>query len=145
MKRLAVSTLSLAALSLGYAVRDTESGDDTTQWMGSLAGIHKPTGLDAMLARGAQDDGGSYYSVKRGITRDFFALGATSFAVDCYNGSDFARDGSDSEQWSIHLAQRIDDQNLDAHVGYRTYSFEDRTATSFADATSVLAGLRWRF
>lgn len=131
--------------SIGYAVRDRESGDDTTQWMGSLAAIHTPSGVNGALSAGAQDDGGSYYYLKGGVTRDFFAIGATSFAIDYYSGSDFARDGSNSDHWGIHFAQRVDDQNLDIYVGYRMYSFDDDTAADYADASSVLAGLRWRF
>jgi hypothetical protein len=130
---------------IGYAVRDRESGDDTTQWMGSIAAIHNPTGVNGAVAIGAQDDGGSYYYLKGGITRDFVSWGATSFAVDYYSGSDFARDGSESEHWGIHFAQRVDDENLDIYAGYRMYSFEDETSVSFADASSILAGLRWRF
>jgi hypothetical protein len=130
---------------IGYAVRDRESGDDTTQWMGSFAGIHTPTGLNFMLAGGAQDDGGSYYYVKGGITREFFSYGASSFALDYYSGNDFARDGSESQHWGVHFAQRIDGQNLDVYAGYRVYSFDDESATDFADASSLLAGLRWRF
>jgi hypothetical protein len=132
--------------AVGYNVQSPDDGgDNISRWIGSVAGLHEPTGLNGMLAFGNQDDGGNYYYLKGGIVREFFNWGDTAFAIDYYSGSDFVTDGSDSENWGIHVNQAVSSQNLQLYAGYRSYSFDDDSGISYADASSFLFGARWRF
>lgn len=130
--------------SLGYAWKD-ETGGTEENIVGSATLFHTPTGLNLTVAGGAdQNDGGSYGYVKAGYVANFFDFGYTAFAAEYYSGSDFNVDGSESEAWGFLVSQQVEAQSLEVYLGYRNYSYDD-DAADYQDASSVLAGARWRF
>ena len=54
-------------------------------------------------------------------------------------------DGDDAESVGLGLTQNFDALNMEAYFGYRDYSYEDNTVTSFLDADSYVIGARWKF
>jgi hypothetical protein len=132
--------------SLGYAWRERDATGETDEsWVGSFGLLHIPTGLNGQIAAGAEVDGGNYGYVKLGYRADFFEFGSTNFSVDYYGGSDFECDGSRSESVGVQAVQRWDDAGIEGYLGWRSYAFEDDNGVEYRDASSVLAGMRWRF
>ena len=126
---------------LGFAKVDGNQG----QSVGSLALLHKPTGLNAALAAGSdQENDDDYVYLKLGYIQDWFAFGSTAISLDFYEGDDFAIAGSDSSSVGLALVQRIDESNLEVFATYRTYSF-DSSGTDFEDIDVVALGARWKF
>lgn len=140
-----VGSIQLVA-GLGYAWEEDDDGDTSGSWAGSVSGLHEPTGLNATFAVGGDDEDASYYYTKLGWTASLWSVGKTSFSADYYGGSDFINGSSDSTQWGVQAAQTFDDLDLEAYIGYAQYGLEvDGTDVDYADASSVLAGVRWSF
>jgi hypothetical protein len=125
--------------SLGYRW----AGDDAFV-LGSVAVLHTPTGLNAAVAAGQQQDGASYGYIKLGVVQDWFPIGSTALSVDLYPGSDFVSDGSRTDSWSVALVQTIDAANTEVFAVYRNYAF-DEIAQSYQDGRALFVGGRWRF
>ncbi|MCB4379788.1 porin [Synechococcus sp. MU1644] len=125
--------------------------DEVDRVAGSVSAFHDPTGLNVTFASGTDDldtagreDPGFNY-VKLGYQKqDLLPWGSTSFAVDFYDGSDQAVNGSDSESYSIFAVQKIDRLNTEVYGGFRTFSAETPTE-SFRDIDAVFIGARYRF
>lgn len=133
------------AAGFGYAWVDQDDADTGESWAGSFSAVHKPTGLNGTFAAGSEKDGGNYGYVKIGWIGDLWSVGYTGFSADYYVGRDFGSDGSESSQWGIQAAQKFDDWNLEAYIGFAEYSFSDKTDDSYKDASSVIGGVRWKF
>lgn len=135
------------ALDAGLGVSWTEQTgtQDRRDISGSVALLHKDTGISLALAAGERDIAGSYTYAKIGYSADLIAAGKTSFSVDFYDGSDQVTAGDSSESWGIAAVQKIDRFNLETYIAYRDYSYSDTSATSYQDANVVLAGARWKF
>ena len=135
------------ALDAGLAAAWTEQtgNQDRRDISGSVAVLHKDTGLSLALAAGERDIAGSYGYAKIGYTADLIAAGSTSFSVDYYDGSDQVTAGDSSESWGVAAVQKIDRFNLETYVAYRDYSYADTSATTYQDANVILAGARWKF
>ncbi len=128
--------------SLGYAVVD--GGEETI--LGSVAAVHKPTGINVSFAAGSQNEIGdaSQYYLKVGINRDWFDFGSTALSVDYADGSDFFAAGSESTSYGIAAVQKIDNKNLEIYATYRVYQFEAAgIATDDIDVAAL--GARFKF
>ncbi|MEE4187078.1 MAG: porin [Roseobacter sp.] len=114
--------------------------------LGSIAGLHEPTGLSlALSAAEEQDDSdAAFYYVKLGYQQDWFAAGKTAVSIDYYDGSDFEVDGSDSSSMGIAVVQSIDAYALELYAAYRAHEF-DAPGTDFEDIDSFAIGARWKF
>ncbi|WP_300018248.1 porin [uncultured Roseobacter sp.] len=129
------------AARVGLSIRDS----DEELLLGSVAVLHKATGLNLAVATGRQQEGDdSYVYIKGGIKRDWFALGETRFSVDYYSGEDFGVTGSDSESVGIALVQKVDAWNTELYASYRTFDF-DGTGANLLDQDVTFVGARWRF
>lgn len=139
--------LGAFALDAGLGVSWTEQTgtQDRRDISGSVALLHKDTGISLALAAGERDIAGSYTYAKIGYSADLIAAGKTSFSVDFYDGSDQVTAGDSSESWGIAAVQKIDRFKLETYIAYRDYSYSDTSATSYQDANVILAGARWKF
>ncbi len=126
---------------LGYSFRD--SSNDLV--MGSAAVLHAPTGLSLAVSTGRRVGGDADYAyVKAGLTRDYMAIGSTSFSVDYYNGNDFVVSGSSTSSVGVAVVQRLDQYNTELYATYRTYEFNS-AAASYQDMDVTFVGARWKF
>lgn len=127
---------------LGYAW--VSGGDEKA--IGSLAVLHKPTGLNGAFSTGGQQADGDddFVYFKLGYIQDWLSYGSTAFSIDVYEGNDFALAGSESSSIGFGVVQRFDDQNLEVYAGYRTYEF-DEVNTPVGDIDVMVVGARWKF
>lgn len=131
--------------AIGYAWKD-DDGHDTEKLMASATAVHKPTGLNLTLSAGEnQGEDGSFYYVKFGWIGEFLDYGSTAISMDYYDGSDFVSGGSSSESWGVQAVQTFDDLSLEAYLGYRVYSYDDRSAARYEDISALMMGVRWTF
>ncbi|PSL20554.1 porin [Shimia abyssi] len=131
--------------AIGSAWTDLDGGGTSQQTVGSMAVMHKPTGLNGTLAAGSVDGGGDYLYLKAGVLRDWFDVGSTAVALDFYQ-SDGLVAGEDGEAIGFGLVQRFDNQRIEAYFGYRNYELTDTTgATNYRDASHYMLGARFKF
>lgn len=129
---------------LAYQLIDNDA-DDEEILAGSVAMLHKPTGVSFALAGGDPDESdASYVYAKLGYQQNWFAAGSTALSVDIYEGEDFSSDGSDSTSYALAAVQKIDAYNLEIYASYRIYDFDAR-GTDFEDIDVLLIGARWKF
>lgn len=127
-----------------------ENGD-VDRLSGSVSAFHDPTGLNVTFASGRDDlniagrEDPSFYYLKLGYQKkDLIPWGTTSFAVDYYDGSDQAVNGSSSESYSIFAVQKIDNLNVNIYGGYRTFDAQT-PAEDFRDIDVIFVGARYTF
>lgn len=127
---------------LGY---DWVSGGTETL-SGSVAGLHKPTGVSLALASGTQTAGadGAYIYVKLGYQKDWVRWGRSFLSIDYNDGGDFVVGGSDSASVGLAVVQMIDAINLELFAVYRTHKL-DTPGTNFQDIDAFAVGARWQF
>ncbi len=114
--------------------------------LGSVAVLHKPTGLNLSVAAGqASNNGGSYVYLKGGWTADLISAGHTKFILEGLSGNDYLTSASRSDMWGVALIQNFDTQNLEVYAGYRGFSYDDATALAYQDIGALQIGARWRF
>ncbi|WP_122076074.1 porin [Pseudophaeobacter sp. EL27] len=130
---------------LGAAWTEQTGSQDRRDISGSIALLHKDTGISLAIAGGDRDISGNYAYAKLGYSANLIAAGSTSFSVDYYDGSDLVTAGDSSESWGIGAVQKIDRFNLETYIAYREYSYADTSATTYQDANVILAGARWKF
>jgi hypothetical protein len=130
------------ATRVGYAVVD--GAEETI--LGSVAAIHKPTGLNVSFAAGSQNEIGdaSQYYLKVGLNRDWFDFGSTALSIDYAEGSDFFAAGSDSSSYGIAAVQKIDNKGLEIYATYRVYEF-DAPGIATDDIDVAALGARFKF
>ncbi len=128
--------------ALGWNRRDRLGvyQDDTVASVSMLL----PSGLNVTLAGGNRNGGGSYGYGKLGWIGNWFSVGSTAVSVDYYEGNDQTVAGSKSTSVGVGAVQKFDRYNVEAYLGYHTYSLTEPTAT-YRDASSVLFGARWKF
>jgi hypothetical protein len=131
--------------AVGYQWVDRPDAPNSERVAGSVAAVHKPTGLNLAVSSGKQIDGASYYWTRLGWRFDVFDFGTTSVSADYYNGSDFITDGARSENHGLYLVQTIDGASVDLYAGWRRFTYGDRTGTSYQDADGFLVGCRFAF
>jgi hypothetical protein len=131
--------------AVGYLWVDIPNADTTERLSGSVSVVHAKTGLNFALSAGSEDGGPSYYWVRAGWQTDALAAGTTSLSVDYYDGSDFRTDGARTENWGVYAVQDIDALSMNLYAGWREFTYSDRSATSYQDASGVLMGVRWAF
>ncbi|WP_299402526.1 porin [uncultured Roseobacter sp.] len=126
---------------LGYSWIDS----DEEVAFGSLAVLHEPSGLNAAVSTGRQQEGDDdYVYVKLGYIQNWFTVGSTALSVDVYEGNDFAITGSESSSVGLGVVQRFDDQNLEVYATYRTLEFTE-ASTPVEDIDVMVIGARWKF
>ncbi|KII18270.1 porin [Phaeobacter sp. S60] len=131
--------------ALGAVWNENGPGTKTRDIVASFAALHEPSGVSFAVAGGDRDTGGVYAFAKLGYTANFLSVGATSFAIDYYDGSDMVTSGDSAESWGVAAVQNFDNLNLETYVAYRDYSYSDTSATSYQDSSSIMAGARWKF
>ncbi|ATG35865.1 Outer membrane protein (porin) [Phaeobacter piscinae] len=131
--------------ALGAVWNESGPGSKTRDIVASFAALHEPSGVSFAVAGGDRDTGGDYAFAKLGYTANFLSVGATSFAIDYYDGSDMVTSGDSAESWGVAAVQNFDNLNLETYVAYRDYSYSDTSATSYQDSSSIMAGARWKF
>ena len=130
---------------IGYQWIDDDDGTDEEILAGSLAVLHKPSGVSFALAAGDPDESdASYWYAKLGYQQQWFSTGTTALSLDYYDGSDFGSDGADSQAWAISAVQRVDAYNLELYASYRVYDY-DVSGSDFEDIDLVVIGARWKF
>jgi len=130
--------------ALGVIWNDNATAIDTRDTVASFSAMHS-SGFNAAISYGDRDTTGNYGYVKLGYKADLFAIGSTAVSVDYYTGDDLVTTGSESESYGVALVQDIDKANLETYLGYREYSYEDTSATSYNDLNAVIFGARWKF
>ncbi len=126
---------------LGYSVR----GRAEELLVGSLAYLHKPTGINLAVGAGQQQQGDDdYVYVKAGVIRNWLDIGSTAFSVDYYDGSNFGVTGSDSQSVGLAVVQKIDQANLELFATYRMFELSD-VGVGLRDLDVTLIGARWSF
>ncbi|MFK7871540.1 MAG: porin [Roseobacter sp.] len=126
---------------LGYAW--VSGGEELL--VGSVAGLHTPSGVSLAVSSGAQQVGSdSYIYAKLGWQQDWLSYGTTALSIDFYEGSDYAINGSESSSVSVAAVQNFDDYNLEVYAVWRTHEFES-AGTAFEDIDVVALGARWKF
>ncbi len=130
--------------ALGVIWNDNATATDTRDTVASFSAMHS-SGFNGAISYGDRDTTGSYGYIKLGYKADLFAIGSTAVSVDYYSGDDLVTAGSESESYGVALVQNIDDANLETYLGYREYSYEDTSATSYNDLNAVIFGARWKF
>ncbi len=131
------------AAGAGYLWK-TDDGDTSEQYALSFALHHIDTGLTGRIAAGGAPDGGTYSYVKAGWKGVIWGAGQTALSADYYSGKGFVSDGSRTTSWGVQAVQKIDKANLEAYLGYTSYSFDEKT-TEYHDASSTNFGMRWKF
>ncbi|OSP56223.1 porin [Pseudoruegeria sp. SK021] len=130
---------------VGYNWTMPDGGDNFEFWSGSLSTLHKATGLNFTVAGGSEiDSDGDYIYTKLGWKADFWDIGSTNFAVDYYDGQNFAENDSDSITYSVMAVQNIQEYAVDVYAIYRVFTYDD-TAANYQDGQAVMAGVRWQF
>ncbi|TDE40299.1 porin [Antarcticimicrobium sediminis] len=130
--------------ALGVIWTDKATGADTRDISTSFSVMHS-SGLNGAISYGDRDTGGNYGYIKLGYTANLFAIGSTAVSVDYYTGDDLVSVGSESESFGIGLVQNIDSANVETYLGYREYSYEDTSATTYNDLSALIFGARWSF
>lgn len=129
---------------LGYQVRERPGSSDREDVFGSVS-VKLQSGVSFTFAAGDRDTAGNYVFAKVGYEADWWSVGSTAVSFDIYSASDSVSDGDSSDSFGVALVQDFDRQDIEAYIGYRDYSYEDTSATSFQDASSFIIGARWRF
>lgn len=124
---------------IGYARKQ-----DREVTSGSLSFEHQPTGLTFTTAAGHSSTGGTYGYAKIGAVREILAMGETAVSVDYYDGADVAGRNSRSRSFGLAVTQAIDARNVEMFALLRRYGY-DSPGADYRKATSLLAGLRWKF
>lgn len=135
-----------AALAYQSRMRPGAEDRNDTFFSGS---IEHASGANFTLGLGERNTAGTYVYTKLGYKADWLPVGTTAVSVDYYHADDMALTGtatsSSSDAIGVELVQSFYDYNLEAYMGYRSYSFDDNSGTSYADASTVLVGARWKF
>ncbi len=131
--------------ALGYQWIDNPDGNLTQRLAGSFTAVHQPTGLNFSLSAANQVNGPSYYWMRAGWQTDAWDAGTTSLSIDYYDGKDFLSDGAKTENWGLYAVQDIDAWSMNLYAGWRQFTYDDTSATSYQDASGVLVGARWHF
>jgi len=131
--------------ALGYQWIDNPAGVLTQRLAGSVALLHKPTGLNFALSAGNQLDGPNYYWARAGWRTDSLAVGTTSVSIDYYDGSDFLSKGAKTKNWGLYAVQDLNDLSLNLYIGWRWFTYSDQLGNSYKDADGILLGARWFF
>ncbi|MEL7259895.1 MAG: porin [Pseudomonadota bacterium] len=129
---------------IGYQERQRPGSDDREDVFGSV-GVKLGNGVSFTLATGDRNTAGTYVYGKVGYEADWIPVGSTAISLDYYIGDDAVTAGDEADSWGIAIVQDFDAQNIEAYLGYRDYSYEDATAVTYQDASSVILGARWRF
>ena len=116
---------------------------DVQDTFGSFAVLWE-NGINVQVAAGKRNGGGSYGFGKLGYIADWWQVGSTALAVGYYDGSDFNRDGSDSDAYGVGLVQYFDEIGLQAYATYRVYSYADSVA-AYKNLSALAFGARWQF
>ena len=130
--------------ALGYNVTEETGKDDVENVMGSVAILHKPSGINGALSVGSVIDGGDYYYLKAGWIGDLIAVGSTAFAVEYFDSSDIGVTDGGGTSWGLMAVQKLDDHATEVYLGYREYEIT-QVGTDYQDAKSVFLGGRWKF
>lgn len=129
--------------AISYSVTDFQNGTKRHDTIGSFSALHD-SGFNVTIAAGERRENGNYIYGKLGYRTQWFPVGKTSLAIDYYDGTDKTVVGSASSSFGIAAVQNFDDANVQAYLGYRTYSLSE-PGVAFHDASSVMFGARWRF
>ena len=129
---------------LGYQVRERPGSEDREDVFGSVS-VKLQSGVSLTFATGDRDTAGTYLYGKIGYEADWLSVGSTAISLDYYSGSDAVSDGDSSDSFGIALVQDFDQQNIETYFGYREYSYDDNTASTYQDASSYIIGARWQF
>ncbi len=121
-----------------------------TQWAGSIALIHTPSGVNIMFAGGERDDGNAatpnrrYWYLKGGVYAKHFAMGKTSIYGEYgrYYNVNFASETAD--MWGLGVVQYIDAAAMELYLGFRHYS-TDWANNTVNDMYTFAAGGRIKF
>lgn len=123
---------------IGYSY----NGSSPAFFSGSVAGLHKATGLNFTLAGGANNADGRYIYGKLGIVRQLISAGTTAVSIDLYNGWNPQPAASGSRSWGVAVVQKIDLRDMELYATYRDYSV-DGTVVSYLGSRAILVGARF--
>ncbi|MEM9308047.1 MAG: porin [Pseudomonadota bacterium] len=129
-----------AAVGYSYA---SDSADYVN---GSVALLHRQTGLNLVFSSGGYDDGSLYFNGKIGILRDLTGYGAdykTAVALQYFQGEDFGVDDSEIEYISLSVVQNLG-PNLQLYATHARQKYDDPN-DSYQDGSATFLGLRYQF
>ena len=127
---------------LGYS----HASDSADYVNGSVALLHRETGLNVVFASGGYDDGSVYLNGKVGILRDMFGLGddyKTAIALQYFNGDNFGVADSGIEYTSLSAVQYLG-ADLQIYATYAVQTYSDPN-DNYQDGASSLLGARYTF
>lgn len=132
-----------AAIGSAFA-RDKTNTEQTIA--GSLSVLDTRNGLNGTVALGMNaDTGEEYVYLKGGWNADLLPYGETKFVAEGFLGKDYLTTGSRSSMWGIGVIQNLDSADLEAYLGYRAFTYEDRSPTEYQNSNAIQLGARWRF
>lgn len=132
--------------AIGSTYANSKTAPTLRKTLGSVSVLHRPSGLNLSLAGGqAGNGGGSYAYVKGGWNVNLLASGPTKFVIEGFQGRDYVTAASRSGMWGLAVIQNFDAQNLEIYAGYRGFSYDDATPTTYQDLGALQIGARWQF
>ena len=87
---------------------------------------------------------GSIVGTQQPSARSICPVGSTAASVDVYLGDDIATTASNSTSVGLALVQNFDDQNIKLWGTWRTYRYDDSTA-SYENGQAVFGGVLFKF
>jgi predicted porin len=141
---------------IAYGVDDDEltpAGNEATIVTGSLSILHVATGLfvsgtgsSRQLDIGSATTGDStYWSVRGGITKNWFGIGNTVLYGEYHNSDVDAAQRGTAEIAGAGVVQNIDAASMELFLAYKNHSVDLNSGASTDDTHLVISGARIRF
>ena len=155
---------NLDPVNIAGSLDDATNARGETEWSGSLALMHVPTGLFAQghfarsnyekgVHNALQDADAKFWMIQAGISKNWTGLGNTSFYGEYGRADDqgrgfYANVTDDNVRfWGLGVVQQIDAAAMELYLGYRHFETEINTNVSVptGDLDLVHGGARIRF
>lgn len=135
---------------VGYVAYDGLSTARESRIGGSV-GVEHDSGIGAALMY-AQDDAGAAgtddpegWGAGLSYAASLYSAGATKFNVTYYSTENTQSNGDEGTRWQAAVLQKFDAVGVDAGLMYSHMSYDDSTATSYDDISTVLFSARLQF
>lgn len=122
-------------------------------WAGSIAGEHKPTGINLAVAGGVKRkqveslDNYKFWYVQLGKHFCFTEYGMTNIAVDYFQNKDSRLNSDKGRTWGLGVSQDLNKVNSAVYASVRNYHYNPENATTvrYDSVTAVNAGVLFKF
>ncbi len=122
-------------------------------WSGSIAGEHKPTGINLAVAGGVKRkmvetlNNYKFWYVQLGKHFCFTEFGKTNIALDYFQGKDARLNSDKGKSWGVGVSQDLNKVNTAVYASVRNYRYnpESASAVRYDSVTALNAGLLFKF